>query len=213
VDTDRRTRPPRRAADAPGWRNPDGNERLTAITGAVLLLLFAAEGVTLLSLRQLLTWHYVIGFLLVGPVCLKIASTLYRFARYYTGDRAYVRKGPPQPLLRLLGPFVVLTTLAVLGTGVLLGVEKSAPSYAGFSLLFLHKASFVLWAGCMTIHVLAYIWRLPGLVGADLQPARSRTVAQAVGGRGLRWSLLAVALGAGAVLAAATEHLAAAWQR
>ncbi len=211
------TRTPHGAAPrghaGPHPRNPDGNERLTAITGAVLLLLFAAEGVTLLSLDQLLSWHYVIGFLLVGPVCLKIASTVYRFARYYTGDRAYQRKGPPQPLLRVLGPFMVLTTVAVVGTGVLLGIDESTPTYLGFSLLFLHKASFVLWAGCTTIHVLAYLWRLPRLIGADLLPAAGRAVAQAVGGRGLRWSLTAVALGAGAVLAAATEHLAALWHR
>ena len=28
---------------------------------------------------------------------------------------------------------------------------------------WLHKASFVLWFGAMTVHVLAYVWRLPHL--------------------------------------------------
>ncbi len=51
--------------------------------------------------------------LLAGQVLLKIGSTGYRFARYYTGAVPYVRKGPPAPLLRLLGPVVVLTSCGV----------------------------------------------------------------------------------------------------
>ena len=60
---------------------PEGNERLTAATGAVLLVLFAVEGVTILFLGQLLTLHFFIGLLLTGPVGLKIGSTGYRFYR------------------------------------------------------------------------------------------------------------------------------------
>lgn len=190
----------------------EGNERLTAITGSLLLVLFAAEGVTLLQLRGLLYWHYFIGLLLIGPVCVKICSTVYRFARYYTGHRDYVRKGPPAPLLRVLGPFVILTSLGVLGTGVLLAVARGT-TYHGLPILFLHKASFVLWAAVMTVHVLAYVWRLPALVGADLRSSRAYDAATAVGGRGLRWAVTALGLGAGAILAAALAHLASSWQR
>lgn len=190
----------------------EGNERLTALTGALLLVLFAAEGVTILSLRSLLYWHYFIGLLLIGPVCLKIGSTVYRFARYYTGAAAYVRKGPPMPLLRVLGPFVVLTSVAVVGTGVLLGVTHSS-GYAGIPVLFLHKASFVLWAAVMSIHVLAYVWRVPALIMADLPAPRARGALSAVGGRGLRWSVTAVALAGGAAAALAGAHLATFWQR
>lgn len=191
---------------------PEGNERLTAITGAVLLMLFAAEGVTILSLRSLLYWHYFIGLLLIGPACVKIGSTFYRFARYYTGDREYVRKGPPLPLLRVLGPFVVLTTVGVIGTGVALGLEKSA-SYHGIPILFLHKASFALWVMVMTVHVLAYVWRLPRLIGADMRSSRAYGVATAVGGRGLRWAVTAVGLAGGVAIAMAWAHLATAWRR
>ena len=53
-----------------------GNERLTALTGMMLLVLFAAEGVTdLLSVRLLLTLHFFLGMLLIGPVVLKACST------------------------------------------------------------------------------------------------------------------------------------------
>jgi hypothetical protein len=189
---------------------PEGNERLTALTGAVLLVLFAAEGVTLLRLGRLLYWHYAIGFLLIGPVCLKIAATVYRFTRYYTRHEPYVRKGPPHPLLRIIGPLIVLSTIAVLGTGVLLAVQHTSRTYFGFQVVFLHKLSFVGWAALMTVHVLAYLPRLPHLLAADAAPGRA---ARAVGGRGLRYALLVLALGAGVILAEWGGHLSGSWYR
>jgi hypothetical protein len=178
----------------------DGNERLTALTGAVLLVLLAVEGFTLVSLGPLLPVHFFVGMLLVGPVLLKAGSTSYRFARYYTGAPDYRRKGPPHPLLRLIGPFLLLSSLAVLGTGVLLAF--AGPGNRQF--LFLHKASFVIWFVLMTIHVLAYIWRVPGLIAADRRfPATGRVA---------RWAAVVVALASSVILAAATLHLAVPWQ-
>ena len=113
----------------------------------------------------------------------------------------------------MLGPVVMLTTIGVMGTGVALGLEGSPKVYFGFSLLLLHKASFILWAGAMTIHVLAYLWRLPRLVGADLMPTRGDRAVMAVGGRGLRWSVAGLALGAGTILALALVHLYSNWHR
>ena len=107
----------------------EGNERLTAMTGAVLLVLFAAEGITIAAVHKLLTLHFFIGMLLAGPVLLKIGSTGYRFARYYTGAPPYVRKGPPAPLLRLLGPVVVLTSCGVIGSGVALAFAARATAH------------------------------------------------------------------------------------
>ena len=179
----------------------EGNERLTAMSGAVLLVLFAVEGVTILSLRQMLTLHFFVGMLLLGPVVLKIASTAYRFARYYTGAAPYLRKGPPAPLLRLLGPLVVVTSLAVLGTGVALAF--AGPQQRQW--LSLHKASFVLWFAVMTVHVLAYAPRLPRLLLS--RPAARAS--QVLAGRGARWLLLAAALAGGLMVAALTLHLSA----
>jgi len=48
--------------------DPAGNERLTAMTGAVLLVLFAAECLTLLNIGNLLTLHVFLGMLLLGRV-------------------------------------------------------------------------------------------------------------------------------------------------
>src|SRR5690242_12012747 len=98
----------------------EGNERLTALTGTALLVLFALEGFTILSVHRLLTLHFFLGILIIGPVALKTCAVLYRFARYYTGAPEYHRKGPPAPLLRLLGPVVLLSSLGVIGTGVML---------------------------------------------------------------------------------------------
>ncbi|TAM85337.1 MAG: hypothetical protein EPN43_11715, partial [Jatrophihabitans sp.] len=63
----------------------EGNSRLTAVNGMVLLVLLAVEGVTILDVRGMITLHMYLGVLLVGPVVLKCASTGYRILRYYTG--------------------------------------------------------------------------------------------------------------------------------
>lgn len=131
----------------------EANARLTGSTAAVLFVLLAAEGVTILRVRPLLSWHVFIGMLLVPPVALKIGTTSYRFVRYYRGSPAYRRKGPPPQLLRLLGPFVVVLTFVVLASGIALLL---VPPSQRRSLLFLHKASFVLWFGAMAIHVVGH---------------------------------------------------------
>ena len=184
-----------------------GNERLTAVTGMVLLVLFAAEGVTILSVRRLLTLHFFFGMLLIGPVVLKACSTSYRFLRYYSGAAEYRRKGPPAPLLRLLGPVVLLTSVSVIGTGVMLAVTGPGDR----TWLLLHKASFVLWFGAMTAHVLAYVWRLPRLAGGDLAGRAGRRANEVLAGRAARWLLLTGSLLAGLLLAVLTIHRAGAW--
>jgi hypothetical protein len=202
---------PARSAARSRRRDPtggaEGNERLTAIAGAALLVLFAAEGVTILAVHQLLTLHFFLGMLLIGPVLLKTCSTCYRFARYYTGAPAYRRKGPPLLLLRLLGPVVMATSVAVIGTGVMLGITGPAGSQPW---LMLHKATFVLWFCAMTVHVLAYVWRLPRLIRADL-PSLTARARSALAGRAARWLLLVASLLAGLLVALLTYHQAGAW--
>jgi hypothetical protein len=184
-----------------------GNERLTGLTGMVLLALFAVEGFTILAIHQMLTLHFFLGVLLIGPVLLKVCSTGYRFVRYYTGDAGYRRKGPPALLLRVLGPAVILTSLSVIGTGVMLAVAGPGPGIW----LLAHKAAFVLWFGAMTVHVLAYIWRLPRLVGGDLPGRAGHRAEEVLGGRAARWLLLTASLLAGLLLAVITVHLAGPW--
>jgi hypothetical protein len=140
--------------------HPLVNERLTALSGAALFVLLAVEGVTLLFLRPLLPLHIVVGLALIPPVLMKLATTGWRFVQYYRGDAEYVRRGPPRLLLRALAPLLVVSTLGVLATGV--GLVVLGPHHAG-PLLFLHKASFALWAPAFAVHLLAYVWRVPRL--------------------------------------------------
>jgi hypothetical protein len=184
----------------------DGNERLTAATGVVLIVLLAALGVTILSIGQLIWWHFLLGMLLIPPVLLKLGSTGWRFVRYYTGDREYVRRGPPLLALRLLAPLVVAATLAVFGTGVALLATGPGVGYV----VLLHKASFVVWLGVTAIHVLAHLRPMPGLVAADW---RRRPIPPEARVPGTRWRqlLLAVTIVAGAILAIATIRYAHPW--
>ncbi|MGW7446593.1 hypothetical protein [Kitasatospora sp. NPDC054795] len=189
---------------------PEGNRRLTALAGTVLLLLLAAQGVTILFLDTMLTWHFVIGLALIGPVALKVAVTGYRFARYDARSAAYRRQGPPATLLRLLGPLLVALTVAVLATGCALAL--GGRDAGGLPMLFLHKASFVCWVAAMGVHVLAHVWRLPRLVGAELSRRRpARHGAGVVRGRGWRGSLLLLSVFVGTVLAFSGPALASHW--
>ena len=146
----------------PRTGGPSGNARLTAWTGLLLLVLFIAELVTLLDVRGLIGWHLALGVLLVPPALLKTATTGWRVVRYYTGSESYRVAGPPPMLLRVLGPLVVLTTLALLGTGVALvvvgdvGTRTTLLTVLGQRVdwLTLHQGAFVVWAVATGLHVL-----------------------------------------------------------
>jgi len=144
-----------------------GNARLTGAAAAALLVLLAAEGATIPFIGQLLGPHIFIGMLLIPPVLLKLGSTGYRFARYYTGNSRYVEKGPPLLVLRVLAPGVVLSTLALFGTGVALLVDGPP----GNTLIFAHKLSFIAWVALMTLHVLGHLLEVPELATADWRRA------------------------------------------
>ncbi|HEX4541149.1 MAG TPA: hypothetical protein VH112_12990 [Acidimicrobiales bacterium] len=163
----------------------EGNARLTSSNAAVLIALLAVEGVTILSIRPLLSPHVFVGMLLIPPVALKTGSTLYRFLRYYQGAPAYRRKGPPAWALRLLGPLVVVLTVVVLASGV--GLLFVADPWRQ-RLLLVHKASFVLWFGVMTIHVLGHLAETGRLAFKDWigRPGRRWPRAAA-----RRWTLVA----------------------
>ena len=180
----------------------EGNARLTGTTGVVLLPLLAVEGVTILFLRSLLSLHVFVGMLLIPPVALKLASTGWRFARYYTGNHTYRLKGPPRLLLRVLvAPAVVLSTIALLGTGVALIILGPRNG----TLVGLHQASFVVCFIAIGVHVLAYIFELPGLALGDWRASTH------IPSRAARLALVVASLAVGAALAAATVHLAGPW--
>jgi hypothetical protein len=163
---------------------------------AVLLPLLAAEGATLLNVRALLNVHAFIGMLLVPVVAMKLVSTGWRMLSYYRGREEYVRRGPPHIALRMLvAPVLVASTTVLFGTGVaLLALDQAEGTLVG-----LHKASFVVWAGAFGLHLLT---RAPAL----WQALRSR-----VPGRSLLLAAATLSVVAGVGLAAATlpaiDHL------
>ena len=166
-----------------------GNEHLTLAVAALLIVLLAVEGATILQIHSLLTVHAFVGMLLIPVVGLKVASTGWRMLRYYLGGEEYVRRGPPHVLLRvLIAPVLVLTTLIVFGTGVaLLALDERHGTLVG-----LHKASFLVWLGAFGLHVLAHVLELPRLWRVRIP------------GAVLRVTLVAASVAAGAILAVET---------
>jgi hypothetical protein len=174
-----------------------GNARLTALSGAVLLVLLAVEGATIPFLGALLSVHIFVGMLLLGPVALKLASTGYRFARYYTRTPEYVEAGPPAPLMRVLvAPVLVISTVTLFTTGVLLIVSPQRGTVLG-----LHKASFIVWVAACGIHVLAY----------GLRTVRELLEERLAGGGSVRVALVVAVIAAGVAVAFATYPLAGPW--
>ena len=179
----------------------EGNRRLTAALGAVLLVLLAIEGGTIPFLGQLEVVHVVVGLILIPIVLAKLGTTFYRFARYYTGNIAYRRAGPPHPVMRVVGPFVILTTVALFASGVALVIvgRQSQTVYT------IHKLSFIVWFGAMTIHVLGHVLSLPSVAALDwTRPHRIR-------GSRLRQSALIGACIAGVTLAVIVYPMLPAW--
>jgi hypothetical protein len=195
----------------------EGNERLTVLAGLLLIVLLAALGVTIIRIGQLLWLHLFLGLLLIGPVALKMATTGYRFVRYYTHSRRYRVKGPPVPVLRLLAPAIVGLTIVVFASGVVL-LFIGPGSALRSTVLLIHKASFIVWIVVTAVHVLGHlpeILRFLHVAGATrvemiiAQAARTQGSAtpaeppmtERLPGETGRWLSLATAIVLGAVLA------------
>ena len=150
--SDRAVLTERRAARSGGG---DGNERLTAIVAALLLVLLFLVGLTVPVANAQTRLHVFLGVVVIPPILLKLASTTWRFIRYYSGNYSYRRKGPPLPLLRLLGPVMVVLTLVMLFSGV--GLVVVAPKSMHAQLSQIHHVSFFLWFVVTSVHVLAHL--------------------------------------------------------
>lgn len=163
ISAEESSTPRRRQALPRGLRarlrgGPEGNEQLTAVTGAVLVILLAALGITIVRIGQLTWLHLFLGFLLIGPVLLKMSSTGYRFVLYYIKDPSYRIRGAPETWLRLIAPVVVLTTIGVFVTGVALvfvGPVHREP------LAEIHKLFFIVWIAFTGLHVLGHLPVMP----------------------------------------------------
>jgi hypothetical protein len=100
-----------------------GNLRLTAISGLLLLMLLALVYATGALFGDFRAAHFFVGFALIPPLALKLASTGWRFAGYYLGNAQYRAAGPPWPLPRGLAPPLVLATIVAVASGVVLWAQ------------------------------------------------------------------------------------------
>lgn len=177
--------------------NPDGNERLTAAVGLLLLAPVAVEvGTVLLGVHTFMSWHVFVGLTLIPVVLMKLATAGWRFARYYTHSRAYVAHGPPQIALRLLAPLFVVATVVLFGSGVAMGfVHGHALELARR----LHGPSSVVWLLLLGLHVLVYLGRALRSAAGDVLRSERRPVR----GKTARLYALATAVVLGLVLGAA----------
>ncbi len=181
----------------------ESNARLTGVVGAILLVALAVEGVTVLSVGDMLTLHIFVGLFVVPPVLVKLASTGYRFFHYYKGTAAYRRKGPPHSILRIAAPLVIAATIALLLTGVV--TLALGPRHSD-TWLTLHQGSFIAWFILMTVHVVGHAVETWKLTSDELRASPP------VPRRGVRVVLVAASVGIGLVLGVASLSWTDAWQ-
>jgi uncharacterized membrane protein YwaF len=184
----------------------DGNEQLTAVNGVILIVLLAVIGFTIPQLRQFIWLHLFVGLLLIGPVLLKMASTGYRFVRYYTHDTEYRLKGPPEIVLRLIAPLVVISTVGVFVTGI--GLLIVGPAHRDPWLL-LHKVTFIVWVVFTSLHILGHLPAVARAVGIG-RVGQAQRIGAAGGATG-RWIALTGAIVGGLVLAIVLLPTFASW--
>jgi hypothetical protein len=203
----------------------EGNERLTVLTGLLLIVLLAGLGITIVRIGQLLWLHLFLGLVLIGPVALKLGSTGYRMVGYYTANPRYHAKGPPAPALRIMAPVLVLLTVTVLASGVVLLFV--GPGSSARSMVFLiHKASFIAWLALTAFHVLGHMPEIVRVMRGSRQSRRElitirseqrrpgtpdSRVTERVPGRGGRWLSLSGAVVIGLILAVALIPDFATW--
>jgi hypothetical protein len=154
------------------------------------------ETLTTLALRSYLSVHIFLGLLLLPPIALKLGSTGWRFARYYTRNEPYRLEGPPRPLLRMIAPLLVASTLSLFGTGVAMIIV----GHGGRQLRTLHTLSFIAWGILISVHILAYLTRVLRDGPADWR----RNAVHVVAGVRSRRAMLGGALLAGVIVALAT---------
>ncbi len=178
--------------------NPDGNERLTAAVGVLLLVPILVELATIfLGVHTFMSLHVFIGLALIPPVLLKLGSTAWRFARYYTRSRPYVAHGPPQLAMRLLAPLLVAATVILFSSGVAMGILHG---HALEIARRLHGPASVIWLVLIGVHVLVYLKRAVTVGSGDVRSVTRPGV------RGAAWRsyALAATLILGLVAGAAT---------
>lgn len=180
----------------PDDAGPGANQRLTALTGALVLPLATLVLLTGLFFGNLWHVHYFVGYLLLPVVLLKIASTGYRMARYYLRSGLYRLVRPPYPLARITSPLLVLAVIVLFVSGIVMWLTHSQADPWGW----LHTDAAVIFTGLALLHLGMYVPEALRAVGDDIRPAP----ATAPSPRRRRRAVLCAAVLAGLLLALIT---------
>jgi membrane-associated phospholipid phosphatase len=141
-----RVDPVRPAAD-PGV---EGNRRLTALAGALLVPVLLAVILSGLLFGSSPALHFFAGFVAIPLTVLKLGSTGWRFAGYYLHrSQRYRAAGPPAIAPRVLAPLLVVSALVAFATGVALFAEGTTHG----TLATLHTDSAVVFIVVVLAHV------------------------------------------------------------
>ena len=153
----------------------DQNERLTALAGASLYVLLVAIALTIIQLPEQLPVHYLVGFLLIPPVALKLASTGYRFTRYYVGGAAEGRADAPPALSRfIVAPLLVGSTVVVFASGLELWAFGLAYGHAWMTA---HTVSAVVMVLSSSAHVMGHLRRSAAAAVEEVRASAPRGAA------------------------------------
>jgi hypothetical protein len=126
-----------------------------------------------------------------------LATTGWRFARYYSRNEAYREKGAPQIIMRSLAPLLVLFTVLLFGSGIAIGLVHGEALHVARRI---HGPAAFLWTVTLGIHVLVYTPRALRAAIGDLRARTRRTVV----GAGVRASIVVVGVVAGIAVGIAT---------
>jgi hypothetical protein len=195
---------------------PAGNRRLTSLTATVLLALLilqVASAVVFALLSYNLAAlggpvydvvrpvHFFVGFLLMPVIAIKLASTGYRFGRYYTRNRAYHEAGPPRPVPRLIAPILIVSSVTLFGSGVEMWSFRNQFGYAWTAI---HNASAFVFVATLILHIVLHVREAHREAAADLAGMPIVTAggpaAEPLGGAVTRRSVLGGGLAVGTVL-------------
>lgn len=192
-----------------------GNARLTSLAGVVLLALITVQVVSAVFFALLVDnvtlpvgplydvvrpVHFFVGFMLMPLIAIKLASTGYRFAKYYTRNPAYHRAGPPRAVPRLIAPVLIGSAIILVASGVEMWSYQNQFSLAWTAI---HNVAAFTFVSVVALHIVLHIRDAHRDAAADLAGAPASSNPPAVGpppGAITRRALIGGGVAFGAVL-------------
>lgn len=122
--------------------------------------------------------HFFVGFMLMPLIAIKLASTGYRFGRYYTRDKAYHQAGPPAPVQRVIAPVLIGSAIILIASGVEMW---SYQNQFGLAWTAIHNVAAFTFVSAVAIHILLHVRQAHREAAADLAGMPAASIPDAVG--------------------------------